>query len=504
MITNELLDYVKKEQLLGKSVGEIKKSLTENGWAEADVSEAFVSLGIPHINLPPPPQNINVQPLIVEKKKRHFGQILGLVILVLVLSGGAYAYSAGYFSSLDKISMKSFNSIKKAQSGTFDTTVTIDMSDLSKTSSGVENILPGTTIPKSVGVTMAGTYDLFDEENPKASGSISVDAGAFSVQAEIISLDKTLYGKLTKAPTLGIVVNLNSYLNKWISFSLDKELNPTQSLPFMSFMGIDQRTINSLTDEQKEKLYDITDKAQFITISKKLAPETINDVNTYHFAFDLNKEGIKKYIDEVASYIRDIGKNNSMQSSFDPKYFIETLDKIESFSGEAWIGKKDSMPYKFIIDISQKVNEVDGSLIKIKIVSIFKDWNIRKEITAPPSSQTLEQFIKSMEEDENNPLGQAKLKANSASISSSLSSARAESEIYFDQSYSYSGLCLSRKITEIKNSLSLENPKDFVCLADKNNYAISAKLPTGGYFCVDSTGVAKNTTKVHTKTECPN
>ena len=57
------------------------------------------------------------------------------------------------------------------------------------------------------------------------------------------------------------------------------------------------------------------------------------------------------------------------------------------------------MPYKIILNIEQGIPEEEG-IIRTKIVSIFKDWNIPKNIVAPEGSVTIQELIESVS---NNP-----------------------------------------------------------------------------------------------------
>ena len=161
------------------------------------------------------------------------------------------------------------------------------------------------------------------------------------------------------------------------------------------------------------------------------------------------------------------------------------------------------MPYKIVIDISQKMPEEKGS-IHIKVVSIFKDWNKIPTITAPIGSQTLEQLIESLSSDYSGSLGQARLKATTASIKSNLVSIRPSAELYYDDHlFSYVGVCNVKDFTDSKNDLKLENPTDYKCLDSKTGYAISVRLPTGDYYCVDSAGASKDIMTPIATTVCP-
>lgn len=82
-------------------------------------------------------------------------------------------------------------------------------------------------------------------------------------------------------------------------------------------------------------------------------------------------------------------------------------------------------------------------------------------------------------------LNTARDKGEDASIKSTLSSARAQAELYYiNNNDSYEGFCLDGK------SKSLFADKDYTCNDNSSGYAVSSPLNEGGYFCVDNSGAS--------------
>jgi hypothetical protein len=123
MITPDLLKYVETELAKGTPKDIIQSTLVNGGWNTNDITEGFSALTIQNIKVPPiaPPQNISqIQPQIqihlnepiiqqavntapinithldttsLSKQKSNSGKtIFAVIILLLILSGSAYAY----------------------------------------------------------------------------------------------------------------------------------------------------------------------------------------------------------------------------------------------------------------------------------------------------------------------------------------------------------------------------------------------------------------------------
>jgi len=83
-------------------------------------------------------------------------------------------------------------------------------------------------------------------------------------------------------------------------------------------------------------------------------------------------------------------------------------------------------------------------------------------------------------------LNTARDKGEDASVKATLSSARAQAELYYNgNNNSYNGFCLDTK------TKTLFVDKEYTCHDNSTEYAITSQLNEGGYFCVDSLGTAE-------------
>jgi hypothetical protein len=528
MINKELLDYIKNAIAQGKSEEVIKESLRgAGGWSDDDLKEAFkaVTPKIAPLNSPIPQAPAvpfstpsYVPPIITPNPAQTFENIqekstyphsskikkiilaILILVLLLLLSGGAYAYFSGTFVSLPELASRAIDNARATNTATYDTTISIDTSELKDVMSGMNELFSGDIALNKFIFTTKGSYDFTDIKNKKFSSLISINADALSTTIDLRIVDGTLYGKLVKAPVVVFLPVLKEYENKW--FSVSSELGNDNELlsqvPFASFIGVDPDIIKELSPEQKEYLYQISRDAHFIKIVKKFPPEIINDTLSYHFLFDFDKEGIATYFSLLKEYVNSIGKDDSYLSSFDPSSFITNLDKLKDFKGEIWIGRKNKLPYKIILNFSIKIDENKPEEVKVNMVSIFNNWNQPVSIITPTDSIPFQTLIEGS-------LGVARTKGQTAAIKANLANLRATAEIFYDNHKGvYLGFCQSKELKDVHKSIEDLNGTGLVCKDKTTAFAVAAKLADNlGYWCVDSTGVSKEIVATLTGTVCP-
>lgn len=94
-------------------------------------------------------------------------------------------------------------------------------------------------------------------------------------------------------------------------------------------------------------------------------------------------------------------------------------------------------------------------------------------------------------------LNDARDNANDASAKSSITSIRAQAEIWYNENgYAYDGgvdggaddLCGAAEITRLTNAATAQGASNLHCGATATDYAVEVELRSGQYFCVDSSG----------------
>ena len=526
MINDQLLGYIRQQLTLNVQRDTIITNLKSQGWTEVDISEAFTKLSTQNISpgIPIPSSTISNQQLeqnpaqtnVIQaspkflskhfKKNKKLFLIITIFLLFCAISGGVYAYYTGLFLSLPKLTSKAIDNIRNTNSAAYDTTFSVDFSEIKDATNGINQLLSGGIAPTKTSLTVKGSYDFSDTKNKKISSNVSLNGGLFSTVLDFKVVDDTLFGEIIKAPTLSFLPVLAQYEGKWFSFpfksenaqSLNNSLNPISGI-----VGTDSSIVNKITPEQKESLYQITRNANFIKTVKRFSPETISGELSYHFTFDLDREGINNYLKSLKEYVNSVGKDDSSLSAFDPTSFSQTLDKIQDFKGELWISRKEILPSKIILDFAVKPDSNKDEKIKVNIVSIFSAWNQPVSITAPAESTSFQEFISGVM---NESLGQAKEKSADAAIKANLANIQPQAEAFRqnEKNNYYSGFCLSSELKTARKGIERAGGTEFICKDEKTKYAVEVKLTTNSdRFCIDSTnftGVVKNTL---TNTGCP-
>lgn len=384
MINNQLLDYVKQQVSLSVSKETIIANLKAQGWTDSDINEAYESIAQPKMGL---------SSTFIQKNKKLLSTVLVLIVVFLA-GAGVYAYYSGYFVSFDDLSSRAFENLKSSRSARYDTTISADFSEIKDMTNDALQLIPGLA-PTKVSFTVKGSYDFSNIANKKISSLISLNAGEQSVlSADLRVVENIFYGQLIKLPDFGPMFSISGYQNRWFSFPLKTENVPLSiDGSINEILGISSDVIDKITPEQKEQINQITQNASFLKMIQKLPPETINGELSYHFSFDLDREGISEYFRLLKEYITSIGKNDSKLSSFDVSAFSDDLDKIKDFKGEIWIGRRDTLPYKMTVNFNVKPDENKNEKMKIGLVSIFSNWNQPELVVAPSESTSLEELF---------------------------------------------------------------------------------------------------------------
>jgi prepilin-type N-terminal cleavage/methylation domain-containing protein len=90
-------------------------------------------------------------------------------------------------------------------------------------------------------------------------------------------------------------------------------------------------------------------------------------------------------------------------------------------------------------------------------------------------------------------LSTAREKATDAAVQSSVNNVRAQAEIFgskSDGTVSYDGLCTDGNVAQITTDITGKVSAPYCNENDTDEWVYAAPLKTGGYICVDSTGVS--------------
>jgi len=325
-----------------------------------------------------------------KRGNRRIIAILSIIFLLLIIGGGVFAYFK-YFKSPEMIIQKALFNYSKITSleytGKID--IKIDKGELS----GMEEIFSD---EREVGalISFSGKSEINDINNLKGQFSFNIETNAltkdkFAFGLEAILLENFFYLKFSELPEL-VIIDLSKLKNQWIKFdtkTLDDEFGGG---------NLEKKTEKDqdLTPEKIEKLQIAFQQSKVIEITDKLPNEKIEGMNTYHYGFRFNKEGLQDFLIKGNQIIQDKPLDEEEISELK-----EDVEKVEMSEGEIWIGKKDLLIYRFTLASKiNKENDYDFSGSTDLSIS-FKNFNQPVQIEAPQQTKTPEEIAQEIAED---------------------------------------------------------------------------------------------------------
>jgi hypothetical protein len=314
----------------------------------------------------------------------------------LVIGGGTFAYF-NYFQSPEKIIQKmtiKLTEIKSLENSGEIKIIEVNAGNLLGGGSNFSQpTQPSYKKASNFSINFNSVSDIHDLNNPKGSFSFNINTdalgalgqGNFAFGLEIRTIDKIVYVKLSNVPNLGFF-DLSAVANQWIKIDTEA-LKKQFGLEKLEAQVKEAQKKQELSPEQM-KLKIAVQLAKIFKITEKLPSEKIEGVNTYHYKFIIDKEGIKNLFIEISKIVQDKTLTEEELADFD-----KSLELIELPEGEIWIGKNDLLPYK--ISLSSIIKETDKSKIsgKVSFTQLFKNFNKPVQIEIPTPAKTLEEVL---------------------------------------------------------------------------------------------------------------
>lgn len=376
MVTPELIEFVKKELDTGVTRSVLVTKLESEGWNLSDIIETFNVIekesSTAPINKSKTPQ------LFFFKNKKKTYKIIYLTLLIILVSAIVFFYASSYFKTSSDLFSHIVNSSRDSKSVNINAQIRL-------TDSSIED-------SKVVDIAMNGTFDFYDKEKSKSDASFSLKSDSIDTSVNVRNIDNSLYIKIVKMPDLG-VSNLDSFEDKWIIFPSKSDLGELKNNPLLTSSGFGSYLVNNLTNEQKKHIYDLTDEASFIKVTKKYLPMFVNGSLSYHFDFELDHDGIISYLKKMNIYLKQIDSSNDLSYLKDSDY-DDLLSSLDNFHGEMWVGIFDKLPHKVTIetDIKSSENQINN-ITKFNATIIFKGWGKSVNILTPSGSLPSKEFL---------------------------------------------------------------------------------------------------------------
>jgi hypothetical protein len=445
MITDQLRDYVKQQLDLGVAKDDVKARLLARGWVQTDVDAVLAPNTQPIQHAAPIQPNTPSQPLspfqalaqqaqpVVStkstlspqpvsplkpistatvmpqvsaqaamsaspafaqnpKNSKKIWLAAGLAVAFLLLAGGAWAYYAYYLQAPERILGKMFDKLAEVKSSEYSGEVKIE-TDFSKyesssfllPNSGGTNAQLGKLTFKFNGISKTQVQDL---NNLKMATSFVVVPEGISgfngnLGIELKMLGKVMFVRLTDVPNFGLI-DLSTIKNQWVRFDFEAMAKQFSAEDKLKEFEAQQKTVVDKFSQLRQAA--IT--SGLFKVLSKLSSETIDNTSTYHYKITLEKEGIKKFFNQLSGIIPEFKRTAEEQIKFE-----DELNKLTVLpEGEIWIGKKDYLPRKIYFEYSIQTKKTTTPT-KIAVTYLMSKFNEPVQVDIPEQSKSIEELV---------------------------------------------------------------------------------------------------------------
>jgi len=335
---------------------------------------------------------------LVKTSKKPIAMIISVIFGVVIIAGGVFGYFY-YFQSPERIVQKMTEKMAEVKSLEYTGQITaeIETNNLFAISPlGNSNFQQPKEEPSPAeqkgkfSIDFSGASDQHDLNNPKLMFRFDINTDmlpqAFGFGLEVRIVDKIIYFKLSNVPDLGFF-DLSFLKNQWIK--IDPETIKKQfGLEELEEQTKQAQKEQELSPEQIEQIKEVATRTKVFKITEKMSSEKIDGINTHHYKFVIDKEGLIELFTEISK----IMQNESLTEK-ELQELNGSLQAIEISEGEIWIGKKDLLLYKILLDLNIKETEKTKAEGKITMSIQFKHYNKSIWIDIPAPVKTLEEIM---------------------------------------------------------------------------------------------------------------
>jgi hypothetical protein len=316
----------------------------------------------------------------------------GIIGLIVLAFGGFFVYSS-YFASPEKILDTMVSRLRDVRSGEFSldvTVVTNSMNELASTSTQANPFLKAFAIQGPVTFTShaSGTVNVLDEQKPKFALTFTSTMdkwpmGDFVLGVEYRNIDRVNYVRLNSVPDLGFL-SLSFLKNKWFKAG-DSEAKA--QLGASSSNG-SSSVIPTVSQEQRDRLVAAWQAHRFLAVAEVLDSEDIDGASMHHYRLAFDKEALKQLNAETNQIL------NRSVTAVETAKVDENLDLTTINNLEIWIGKRDGLPHRFILNASLQDKGDQSKKSEVTITMGGGKFNTALDVAVPEGVQSVEEAIK--------------------------------------------------------------------------------------------------------------
>jgi len=390
MVNQQLFDYIRQQLQEGVSSEQIKSSLLANGWPEDDINEAFVSINSPLSATPLEniaPQEFSTVSQQPEQRKNKILVAIVSLLGVLTIGGVAFGYFYYFQETPEEVIGKMIARLPEIKTLEFQGEIKAEIakSDLLE---GINFMPPAEQTPGNTAgnftFIFSGKSDISDLSNPKGLLLLNIKTDALkeltqeetNIDVELRIINKLGYVKLSNLPNIA-PFDFEFLSNQWIKIGSEA----TEDQYYFENIHEQNRQPPELTPEQTKKIGQQIQGT--FEIAEMPVSEKIEGVDTHHYKFSMDVADFRKLLADVIAVTFNVTITDEERADF-----YNTLEAIETFSGEIWIGKDDYLPYKVILRMGIKETAISKTAGQLTTTVSFKNHNkpIQVDIPSPVKS----------------------------------------------------------------------------------------------------------------------
>lgn len=407
------------------------------------------------------------------------------------------------------------------------------------------------TPPKPIFVTLA---DSLRSISPDVSGSVAIGATTdfrkdglpdwrfnatadgnlgdliYKVDVEALKKDADYYVRINKMPALPFF-SFSNFKGQWIKITpAAASSSPTGFGQYNEFSSLATGIAKTEVEYKKNRadaaealknLAQLADTEKLILFKTKPTRETVGGRNLYRYQLAIQKESIipfyKDVLADAAKYKNlDITQDQGLLEYLQSKEFDDVFAYVENNTYLTLWTDKDGFPaileYRLRVVPPDTATQLKDKQINIIFTLTLSNINKPVIIETPKDAKPIEDVIKEVNNNAGDSLTNARMKGNDAAIQSDFSSIAVQAEIYYsgtgNNSYGTqtwisgaatsckSGVFKDATLSKYLTSVDTTNGdgKNVACYANGSTYLVGAELVSGGWWCVDSTGMSRKET----------
>lgn len=397
----DLANYVKESRTHGISDEETRRALLAAGWIAADVDGALAAKAeVPALKAASS-ETPSTGP--TDRRVPPSGKLIFIICAFVLLAGAGVTFGYMYFTKPpdpQTVLAQAWKNFYTANSWESSTTVQ------SRFSTGAPETPWASSSSFSFSVNNI-SESVNDPANYKGSVSFRGFVGVsnapqseYAAEATIIVPEKALYVKLNSA-RLGSF-DLTPLTNQWIKIDLNTSSsrgfpagyiglpNPFFPVPISNSGGN-----NGLSGEQIQKIRDLATKARILKFQNALADADFEGASMYRYRLRFDQGA---FIDFLKNAVAIAGATSTKTSEIDR--LRDQLEKFNIAPVEVWVGKKDLLPHKLMVAVSQTATVVGDTApsasVDIGMTAEFKNFDVTPDIKAPDGAKSPEEVMRQM------------------------------------------------------------------------------------------------------------